>query len=301
MKNQDTILEDFKNAANNAEPFDFAGFEKVWSRVDAKLDTQIIKQKKVVKQKWFIAATLIPAVLLLSFLLKNNLKPENNIQNQVVEKTNPTGIAPKLENKEEIVFENKNSITKEEAKIKLKETLKKNNETQIAILEPRKEKNQNLKPNVNVGILEMEEKIAAKENVDENLNSTNPAYNNSRVGNSFPESKKSKSVTVQNIPKAEELVILDGEAITADKKEKLNNEDTEVIIHLKEPLYIINGVEYTEKELFGPNPTSPYYPLEKQNIVKNKVILPEDAVKKYGSKGKNGVVIINTKKGKPVN
>ena len=30
----------------------------------------------------------------------------------------------------------------------------------------------------------------------------------------------------------------------------------------------VNGVQYTEQELFGPNPTSPYAPLTKQNIIK---------------------------------
>ena len=57
--------------------------------------------------------------------------------------------------------------------------------------------------------------------------------------------------------------------------------------------------EYTEQELFGPNPTSPYTPLSEQEIDSITVLQQEKAITIYGQKGKKGVVIISTKNGKP--
>ena len=76
-------------------------------------------------------------------------------------------------------------------------------------------------------------------------------------------------------------------------------DDIESIVELPDPLYIINGVEYTEQELFGPNPTSPYTPLSEQEIDSITVLQQEKAMAAYGTKGKKGVVIISTKNGKP--
>jgi hypothetical protein len=76
----------------------------------------------------------------------------------------------------------------------------------------------------------------------------------------------------------------------------LNPEVVESIIELKEPVYFINGVEYSEESLFGENPTSPYAPLNKQKIEKIEIIQPTDAIKIYGKKGEKGVVIISIKK-----
>ncbi|QYS85659.1 hypothetical protein JJC03_10750 [Flavobacterium oreochromis] len=74
----------------------------------------------------------------------------------------------------------------------------------------------------------------------------------------------------------------------------------ETILELKEPLYIINDKEYSEKELFGPNATSPYFPLKKQVIETISIYKDEEAIDLYGKKGEKGVIVIKTKNGKPV-
>lgn len=51
--------------------------------------------------------------------------------------------------------------------------------------------------------------------------------------------------------------------------------------------------------MFGPKPTSPYTPLDKQDIISLNILLEEEAIKIYGEKGKKGVVIVTTKNGKP--
>ena len=90
-------------------------------------------------------------------------------------------------------------------------------------------------------------------------------------------------------------MLVDGE-LTKESLSNLNPDDIDSIIELKEPIYFINGVEYSEESLFGKNPTSPYAPLSKQKIEKIEVIQPVDAIKIYGKKGEKGVVIISIKK-----
>jgi TonB-dependent SusC/RagA subfamily outer membrane receptor len=76
-------------------------------------------------------------------------------------------------------------------------------------------------------------------------------------------------------------------------------DNLETIKVLPDPLYIINGVQYTEQELFGSKPTSPYAPLSKLDIYTISILQEEKATAIYGEKGKKGVVIITTKSGKP--
>jgi hypothetical protein len=105
------------------------------------------------------------------------------------------------------------------------------------------------------------------------------------------ETNKEKDKVVAN----DDLIVIDGEANKKSLSE-INPDDVVSVIKLKEPIYFINGVEYSEESLFGKNPTSPYAPLNKQKIDKIEVIQPADAVKIYGKKGEKGVVIISIKK-----
>ena len=93
----------------------------------------------------------------------------------------------------------------------------------------------------------------------------------------------------------DDLVVIDGK-LTKKSPKNISNADYESVIELKNPLYYINGVAYTEEELYGENPTSPYAPLSKQNIDTIVVLQPERAIPIYGDKGKNGVIIITIKK-----
>jgi hypothetical protein len=122
------------------------------------------------------------------------------------------------------------------------------------------------------------------------------------------EAKSDKAIKV-SLNKNTPLVVIDGKAITSransrkdDGKKALSDfddDEIETIVELKEPLYVINGVYYSEEELFGANPTSPYAPLDKQEIETIVVLQEKDAVPVYGEKGRKGVVIVSTKNGKP--
>jgi len=103
------------------------------------------------------------------------------------------------------------------------------------------------------------------------------------------------------------LLVIDGKVIKnkysndnieASSEQIKEDEDVETVIVLKEPLYIINGMEYTEESLFGKNPTSPYAPLNKQKIKSVEVLQAPEAQARFGEKGKKGVVMITTKNGK---
>ncbi len=59
---------------------------------------------------------------------------------------------------------------------------------------------------------------------------------------------------------------------------------------LMQPLYILNGVEITSIATINPN-----------NIQDMKVLKGAEATSVYGSKGKNGAIIITTKKQAPKN
>jgi hypothetical protein len=123
------------------------------------------------------------------------------------------------------------------------------------------------------------------------------------------ESKSDKPIKV-SLNKNAPLLVIDGKAITSrsnsdkydDKKafSDLEDDEIETVVELKEPLYVINGVYYSEEELFGSNPTSPYAPLSKQEIETIVVLQEKDAVPVYGEKGRKGVVIVSTKNGKPL-
>ncbi len=105
------------------------------------------------------------------------------------------------------------------------------------------------------------------------------------------------------------LVVKNGKATNAQYKsvqeakkhipKQLDDEELESLIILKEPLYIINGVYYSEESLFETQPTNPYIPLNKQNIKTLEILQDEEAIEKFGEKGSKGVVIITTKNGVP--
>ncbi len=95
------------------------------------------------------------------------------------------------------------------------------------------------------------------------------------------------------------ILLVDGKIYSSKMLSILPPEVIEDISFLRNPLYLINGREYSEEELFGSNPTSPYAPLNKQEIETIVILQEKEAVPVYGEKGRKGVVIVSTKNGKP--
>ncbi|MFC5682852.1 carboxypeptidase-like regulatory domain-containing protein [Flavobacterium sp. MAHUQ-51] len=87
MDNQDKIFTKIKNAAQNAEQQDFPAMDKVWARVEEKLDKKEDKKAIVLWKKLAITASLLLFVSLGYQFLKTDSQieaPTQSIQNKVV-------------------------------------------------------------------------------------------------------------------------------------------------------------------------------------------------------------------------
>jgi TonB-dependent SusC/RagA subfamily outer membrane receptor len=305
MENQDKIVEQFKNAAQKAETKDFPEMEKIWSRVDAKLDTVVYKKQNNNWKKLAVAASVVLVGIIVFQFLKTDdtiLIPENEI---VISDAKKEVLSDTITEENAIVSaETEKPIIKNNAEEILQKQII-NAQTVVVNEEPTPSPK------------EAEEMIVEAYSTAEKSKKSAalPSRNNTKdvlKGQVFDavsvnssskedESAKSEIQEAKNLP----LVVIDGKTITNNKKSgeeivsELDKEEFESV-YLKEPLYIINGAYYSEESLFGKNPTSPYAPLDKQEIKTIKILQDENATAIYGEKGKKGVVIITTKTGKPV-
>ncbi len=303
MENQDKLYNQFKSAAENAEKKDFPAMENVWNRVEQKLDTKVLKKETKLWKKLAVAASvLLVATLGYHFWQEEKVIIDNSkIVNQdsivkpdIVEENNQT-IATS-ETQHPAIKENAEEILKEQTKT-----------ADVVVM------NDSVKPKKMVismpaAVSEVRiEKDEIKEEKQPNAYngySDNEVYKARSVQNNgyrtmLNSSGRNAEAKKKSIKKDEPLLVIDDKAEDLQNIGKLNPEDVESIVVLAEPLYIINGVEYSEKEVFGPNPTSPYTPLNEQDIETISILQKEKATEIYGKKGEKGVVIITTKNGKP--
>lgn len=288
MDNQD-LFNKIKSAAENAETKEFPGMEKVWSRIDAKLDDKVEKKQNTNWKKLMIAASVALFISIGYQFLKNEkeiILPHNQIVIKDVIK--PISTDSLVNQNSFVSSEIENPNIKENAAEVLKEQITKPNVVAISEIVAAPSENSN------------DEVVSQKSNgaqlVNRKFESRGVTYENveSDAKKAILEEKSKE----QSAKKIDPIIIVDGK-MTHKTKADLNDENMELILELPNPIYYINSVLYTEQELFGPNPTSPYAPLSKQNIESTTVLHPEKAIKIYGEKGKNGVVIITTKEGKP--
>ena len=297
MGTEEKLYKKIQQAAENAEQKDFPGMEKIWARVEDKMETQTLQKEKHLWKKLAVAASIVLVGTLAFFLLQekeNVIIPENTIT--TIDSSKNTIPTPESANG----FVNTTPEIKKEAEQILQQQIVIQNNIVINDTINYKSKKEVL----------LSAPIAMEEVQEMAKTSLVPSYNNSMsnsasINNSGYLAKgKRYDVTMNSAEKTQEkdkkianddLVLVDGE-LTKESLSNLNPDDIDSIIELKEPIYFINGVEYSEESLFGENPTSPYAPLSKQKIEKIEVIQPVDAVKIYGKKGEKGVVIISIKK-----
>ena len=297
MGTEEKLYKKIQQAAENAEQKDFPGMEKIWARVEDKLETQTLQKEKHLWKKLAVAASVVLVGTLTFFLLQekeNVIIPENTIttidssKNNIPTPESANGLvntSPEIKKDAEQILQQQIVI---QNNIVINDTINYKSKKEVLLSAP----------------------IAMEEVQEMAKNSLVPSYNNSMsnsasINNSGYLAKgKRYDVTMNSAEKTQEkdkktanddLVLVDGE-LTKESLSNLNPDDIDSIIELKEPVYFINGVEYSEESLFGKNPTSPYAPLSKQKIEKIEVIQPVDAVKIYGKKGEKGVVIILIKK-----
>ena len=296
MGTEEKLYKKIQQAAQNAEQKDFPGMENIWARVEGKLETQTLQQEKHLWKKIAVAASIV-LVGTLAFLLlqpkENIIIPENTIT--TIDTTKNKIPTPESANG----FVNTNPVIKKDAEqilqqqitiqnnIVINDTINYKSDKQLIFSTP----------------IAMEE-VQAKTSFAPDLR--NDASNSASMNN-HGYAAKGKNYTITSVTKeqiAEEpkkkesnddLMLIDGKLSKKTAKD-IANGDYETVTELKNPLYYINKVAYTEEELYGENPTSPYAPLSKQKIETIAVLLPEQAIPIYGERGKNGVIIITINK-----
>lgn len=309
MDNQDKIFDKFKEAAENSERKDFPGMDKVWARVEDKLDKKEDKKAISLWKKIAIAASLLLLISIGSQFIKSDKTaiPDTKV---VIKENIEQNI---LEKNKTVVSSESPLLPKPEAlKILDKQITRQNNvaETTIYVTEA-----------VGAGTADaiiIEEPAAALTQADYAIEEDNNNLKDKAAQNSdYSRTVERESAKVafadkqpQMAKKSAPLIVLNGNAISHsddNKRDKmmqnelpnLQPENVDSLVILDAPLYIIDGVYYSENDLFGKNPTSPYAPLNKQEIKTITVLQDLEATSKYGEKGKKGVVIITTKYGKP--
>ena len=296
MGTEEKLYKKIQQAAENAEQKDFPGMEKIWARVEDKLETQTLQKEKHLWKKLAVAASIVLVGTLAFFLMQEKetvIIPENTIT--TVDSSKNTIPTPESANG----FVNTTPEIKKNAEQILQQQIVIQNNIVINDTFNYASKKEMMIPKF-IAMEEVQEMAKTSLVPNPNYNMSNAAsINNSGYlakGKRYDLSSsvnllKDKDKKVAN----DDLVLVDGE-LTKESLSNLNPDDIDSIIELKEPIYFINGVEYSEESLFGKNPTSPYTPLSKQKIEKIEVLQPTDAIKIYGKKGEKGVVIISIKK-----
>ncbi len=296
MGTEEKLYKKIQQAAENAEQKDFPGMEKIWARVEDKLETQTLQKEKHLWKKLAVAASIVLVGTLTFFLLQEKetiIVPENTVT--TVDSSKNVIPTPESANG----FVNTTPEIKKEAEQILQQQIVIQNNIVINDTINYKSKKEIMIP-VPIAMEEVQEMAKTSLVPTYNNNISNSASTNDSgylaKGKRYDLSSsvnllKDKDKKAAN----DDLVLVDGE-LTKESLSNLNPDDIDSIIELKEPIYFINGVEYSEESLFGKNPTSQYAPLSKQKIEKIEVIQPADAVKIYGKKGEKGVVIISIKK-----
>ena len=290
MENQD-IFNQFKKAADNAETPDFASMEKVWNRVEEKLDKKELKKETQLWKKWAVAASILLGISIGYQFLKED-QPTITTNDIIVQKDSIQKTATPTNNAV-VSAEPVNPAIKEEAEQILEKQMV--SQTDLAVIEPPKTEEISSNDTVSKGVKSFSNVASV----------SNYGYVKSNKFEAAAEKSKdmelliAKENKVSNAKKEKPLLVFDDKVANKQSVKEVEMEEIESIVELPDPLYIINGVEYTEQELFGPNPTSPYAPLSEQDIDSISILQDEKAISIYGQKGKKGVVIISTKNGKP--
>lgn len=301
MENQDKLYNQFKSAAENAETKDFPGMENVWNRVEQKLDTKVLKKETKLWKKLALAASIL-LVVSVGYHFWSNEKTITTPTNEIV--TNDSITTPIIEENNAVADVEKHPAIKENAEEILKQQTKTANV--VVMNDTVKPKKMEAPMPAAVSEIKSEKDDVQKEEETNSYNGylskevfdARSVKNNSQKTMMNSKGRMAEAKMKSSI-KEEPLLVIDNVAEDLQKLGKLDANDVESIIVLPDPLYIINGVEYSEKEVFGPNPTSPYSPLNQQDIETISILQKEKATEIYGKKGEKGVVIITTKNGKP--
>ncbi|MCO6175620.1 hypothetical protein NHF50_11260 [Flavobacterium sp. NRK F10] len=302
MKTEDQLYHKIKSAAQKGEIPDFPNMESVWNRVEDKLDTNVSQKETYRWKKVAIAASIVLVGTIIyhfyytpdtelkinekPLVLRDTVKIKKTIEETPVtvvtrEKTSHPAIkaeAPQLI--QEQIELSSDAVALEEKEIELYSN---------ATATPSSDE-----------IMETSEiqVETAKAESSPKMGFIDSSTYTKKAQRTPDYSAVDQKENDQN-KKLAPLILIDGKKVSRKEFEEINPKQLDSVFVLNEPLYIINGTEYTEQEVFGPNPSSPYSPLDQQEIISTTIYKGEDATKLYGKKGEKGVIVITTKNGKP--
>ena len=296
MGTEEKLYKKIQQAAENAEQKDFPGMEKIWARVEDKMETQTLQKEKHLWKKLAVAASIVLVGTLTFFLLQekeNVVIPENTVttidssKNTIPTPESANGLVnttPEIKKDAEQILQQQIVI---QNNIVINDTINYKSKKEVMIPTP-------------IAMEEVQEMAKTSLVPSYNSMSNSASTNNSGYlakGKRYDITMKSAETTQEKDKKVanDDLLLIDGK-LSKKSLNNLNPDEIESVVELKEPIYYINGVEYSEESLFGENPTSPYAPLSKQKIDTIIILEPERAIPIYGEKGKKGVVIITIKK-----
>jgi TonB-dependent SusC/RagA subfamily outer membrane receptor len=306
MDNHDTLFNQIKTAAENAESKEFPAMDKVWNRIEDKLDHQVLSTQNSLWKKIAVAASILLVVSIGYQFFKEEkqlITPQNSTA--TIDTTSISNDSV-VDQNAVVASKETNPNIKENADAILNEQI---NGSQLVASDSISPKNTTVIPVITLDneILPLTSSYLATPktsddkgwHVTKKYDARGVEYREIITYKTKDNSKHSEQDTIKTTRKDPPLIVMDN--LNSNKQELSNLEEDEIesIILLKDPLYIINGVYYTEKEVFGPNPTSPYSPISEQQIETISILQDEKATSIYGEKGKKGVVIITTKDGKP--
>lgn len=307
MENQDTVYDQIKKAAENAEAKDFPSMDKVWNRVEEKLETKALAKKSNTWKKIAVAASIVALVSIGYQFFKPEEKillPENKIVIQ--ENANKTLTAPIQQENPTAWTDSITQMSEREREKILEKQISGSGQT-IVLQQPVRTDEiiiQNYFYSVSEDRKTVSDTIRTEtegffNHDDQNLKGR--FFDAIGVHRTAQAQTSEDSSDKKNPP----LMVINGKAVASNGKSKerilaeMDQEEIETI-YLAEPLYIINGTYYSEEELFGKTPTSPYAPLDQQDIQTVKILHEKAEIAPYGKRGEKGVVIITTKDGKPL-
>ena len=247
MGTEEKLYKKIQQAAENAEQKDFPGMEKIWARVEDKLETQTLQKEKHLWKKLAVAASIILVGTLTLFLLQekeNVVVPENTVttidssKNTIPTPESANGFVnttPEIKKEAEQILQQQIVI---QNNIVINDTINYKSKKEITIPTP-------------IAMEEVQE--AAKTSLVPTYN--NNISNSASTNNSgyLAKGKRYDLANSVNLLKEkdkkvanDDLVVIDGEANKKSLAE-INPDEVVSVIKLKEPIYFINGLEYSEE------------------------------------------------------
>lgn len=277
MENQDKIFEKIKNASQKAEEKDFPAFEKVWMRVEEKLDKKEDKKAIALWKKLAVAA----ALLLFFSLGYQFLKPESKI------------IAPNGTKENNIVIQEKqdtnttkkpSEIIKPDAEVILKKQISK--QIPLVVLDTISEiitvSNGNGTATVEADKNVLNEVIVVGYGTQKKSSLTGSiaiVSNNDLL--------KQKSANINQALQGR-IAGVQIESVSKKTDPNILIRGSASISQSNDPIYIIDGV---------PVNANNFKQLKPENVKSINVLKDAAATTLYGSRAYNGVIIIITKNG----